>query len=151
MVLVFTDPIAARLYLEEFSPKSIVPVDAYLWRSKEAEESYTGTYDDFVASSDIRSLSIEELTPELIEGEHWTIRVTPAVYAKGFRKSGRATGGVVLLSHESRMAEGEVSENLWSNKTILVLYGQGEVDALTGQLTIESDFAFDKDLERLVE
>ena len=154
MVLLFTDPIAARLYIEEFSPKSIIPVEAYLWRSPEPEDTFAGTYNEFVDASDLRPLDIEELTPELIEGDHWTVRVTPAFYVKGYRptpptkkRPAGGTGGVLLLSHFNR--EGE--DNLWDNILVLNLSTREAVDRFTGQLTVESDFTFDKDLERLVQ
>lgn len=140
MTLVFTDPIAAKLYLEEFGPKSVKPLVAYLWDSKKPEDAYADDFQAFAAESDIRPVELDELVPELIDSELKQIRIDPAVYVKGYAAATGATGGVIVFTHD----QSPERPNGWVNSTLLILQDDESLTKLINQLTIEGDYVFNE-------
>ncbi len=140
MTLYFTDPIAAKLYIEEFAPKSINTVDAYLWTPKNEDEVLNwDNSEDFT----IREVTVDELEPELIaDGSH--VRVNNAIYVKGYppqqRKNASATGGVVIFSHD----QSDILSNTWQNALLVYVSSDDALTRLINQLTIEGEWAFNE-------
>jgi len=132
MTLIFDDPIAAKLYIDEFAPKSVKPVVPYLWTSD--------TPDFREKSSVIRELSYEELVPELIDSNLKQIRLDPAIYVKGYKAQGAATGGVVIFTHTQEAG----GSTYWSNQLLAILPDDDALTKLINQLTIEGDYVFNE-------
>lgn len=138
MTLYFTDPIAAKLYIEEFAPKAINVVDAYLWTPKSGDEN---TDFDAPNAFTVREISVDELEPELTaDGSH--VRVNNAIYVKGYpreeRENGNATGGVLVWSHTQE----DILANVWQNDVLQFITTDESLTKLINQLTIEGEYAF---------
>lgn len=147
MTLTFTDPIAARVYLEQWAGKSVNPVDFALWIPKGAESDYD-TWDAYFKECEIRPLTLEELNPELLpelfENEYAHIKVDASVYVKGYQPQKRgdvvANGGVLIMTHDQSPEQEEA--NVWGNSLVLGLLSDDALTKLINQLTIQADFAF---------
>lgn len=140
MTLIFTDPIAAKLYIDEFAPKSIKPITPFLWTSKKPEAEYGDDFNAFTDESEIRELSLDELTPDLIDSDLKQIRVDPAIFVKGYAPQGEATGGVLVFTHDQENG----STDYWSNSLLLFLPDDDALTRFINQLTIEGDYVFNE-------
>lgn len=137
MVVLFTDPAAAAAYVEQFQPKSVTNVDAWLWTPSAAEDAY-GSDAEYVADAKPREVSVDELK-ELELEPTWHIRVNSAILVQGYRPDEKRgnSGGVIVTQH----TEGELP-NSWEREVVLYLPTPEAVERLTGQVIIQSDFAF---------